>query len=147
FSGNAISGTPTQAGSFPITVSANDATGCPQGSRGYTLSIAGNAPASMAIAGGDPQSALPTQQFANPLQVIVRDGASNPLPGVGVTFTSPNSGASGTFSGGSLTAYAVTAANGIATAPAFTANSNTGSYQVSAVVVGLPAVNFNLTNG
>jgi hypothetical protein len=40
FSGNVLTGSPTQAGSFPITVTANDNTGCPSGSKGYTLVIA-----------------------------------------------------------------------------------------------------------
>ena len=38
FSGATLSGTPTQSGSFPITVTATDANGC-TGSRGYTLVI------------------------------------------------------------------------------------------------------------
>ncbi len=38
-----LSGTPTQAGSFPITVTATDAAGC-GGSRNYTLTINGNCP-------------------------------------------------------------------------------------------------------
>ena len=38
FSGGALSGTPTQTGSFPITVTATDSNGC-TGSRNYTLVI------------------------------------------------------------------------------------------------------------
>ncbi|MBP6820062.1 MAG: putative Ig domain-containing protein [Acidobacteria bacterium] len=38
FSGDTLSGTPTQTGSFPITVTATDANGC-TGSRNYTLVI------------------------------------------------------------------------------------------------------------
>jgi hypothetical protein len=38
FSGATLSGTPTQVGNFPITVTATDANGC-SGSRGYTLVI------------------------------------------------------------------------------------------------------------
>ena len=38
FSGSLLSGTPTQTGSFPITVTATDSNGC-TGSRGYTLVI------------------------------------------------------------------------------------------------------------
>lgn len=39
FSGNTLSGTPTQAGSFPITVTATDITGCPAGSQNYILVV------------------------------------------------------------------------------------------------------------
>ena len=38
FSGAALSGTPTQTGSFPITITATDSNGC-TGSRNYTLTI------------------------------------------------------------------------------------------------------------
>ncbi|MDX2044585.1 MAG: putative Ig domain-containing protein [Acidobacteriota bacterium] len=38
FSGDTLSGTPTQSGSFPITVTATDANGC-TGSRNYTLVV------------------------------------------------------------------------------------------------------------
>jgi hypothetical protein len=38
FSAGTLSGTPTQVGSFPITVTATDANGC-SGSRGYTLTV------------------------------------------------------------------------------------------------------------
>ena len=54
-----------------------------------------------------------------------------------VTFTAPSSGASGTFAGGSATASITTGSNGIAVAPAFTANSQAGSYAVSATASGV----------
>ncbi|MFN0110617.1 MAG: putative Ig domain-containing protein [Blastocatellia bacterium] len=38
FSGSTLSGTPTQSGSFPITVTATDSNGC-TGNRGYTLVV------------------------------------------------------------------------------------------------------------
>ena len=37
--GNVLSGTPGQTGSFPISITATDATGCPADTKGYTLSI------------------------------------------------------------------------------------------------------------
>jgi hypothetical protein len=40
FTGSTLSGTPTQLGSFPITVTATDVAGCAPGSRGYTLNVA-----------------------------------------------------------------------------------------------------------
>jgi hypothetical protein len=76
----------------------------------------------------------------------VKDSGNNPVSGVTVTFTAPAVGASATF-GGSPTATAVTNASGIATAPALTANSQTGSYAVTAAAAGIgtPA-GFALTN-
>ena len=40
FSGNTLSGTPTQTGSFPITITATDVAGCPNTPKGFTLVIA-----------------------------------------------------------------------------------------------------------
>ena len=42
--GNALSGTPTQSGSFPISVTATDAAGCTPATKPFTLSIAGGCP-------------------------------------------------------------------------------------------------------
>lgn len=39
FSNNSFTGTPTELGSFPITVSATDITGCPAGTANYTLVV------------------------------------------------------------------------------------------------------------
>jgi len=67
------------------------------------------------------------------------------VPNVTVTFAAPSSGASGTFAGGVNTAS--TNASGVATAPAFTANSTGGAYVVNATVVGVAApAAFSLTN-
>jgi len=81
-------------------VSAVDPAGCPTGSQPYSLIIAGTAPGSLAVNAGDPQTVLPGTNFPTALQAIVKNGASAPLSGVGVTFTAPPSGASGTFTGG-----------------------------------------------
>jgi hypothetical protein len=54
---------------------------------------------------------------------------------------------SGTFAGNQITATAMTNASGIATAPAFTANSTAGNYTLTASVAGAAApANFVLTN-
>ncbi len=145
FSGNTLSGTPTQAGSFPITVTANDAS-CPSGSQSYTLIVSGIAPASITATAGNGQSVLPNTAFPIALQATVRDGGSNPLSGVAVTFAAPTVGASGTFTGGVSTVTVVTNGSGLATAPTFTANSTTGSYAVTATVNGITPVSFNLNN-
>jgi hypothetical protein len=81
------------------------------------------------------------------MQASVKDVANDLLPGVTVTFTAPASGASGTFAGGAATASVQTDSNGLATAPAFTANGTAGAYNVTASVSGVAATaSFALTN-
>ncbi|MCC6366776.1 MAG: S-layer homology domain-containing protein [Bryobacterales bacterium] len=108
--------------------------------------LGGDATASITVAAGSPQHAAVNATFAVSLQAMVRDTNSNPVAGAVVTFSAPSSGPGGTFSG-SLSASAVTNSSGIATAPSFTANSQTGSFTISAAAPGVstPAV-FNLTN-
>src|SRR5579871_4713288 len=104
------------------------------------------APGSIAASAGTPQSTPVGAQFGVALQALVKDTNGNPYSGATVTFTAPGSGASATFSG-SATATAVTNSNGIATAPALTANSQSGSYTVTAAVTGVSApASFALTN-
>ena len=99
-------------------------------------------PASISATGGTPQSATVNTSFAAPLIATVRNASGNPVAGVTVVFTAPASGPSGSFNGGTSV---VTNAAGVATAPAFTANSVAGSYVVTASTGGLTA-NFQLTN-
>jgi FG-GAP-like repeat/FG-GAP repeat len=87
--------------------------------------------ASLTVVAGTPQSATVATVFATPFQVKLKDIGGNPISGQTITFRAPASGASGNFSG-SATATANTDAAGIATAPAFTANTQSGSYQVTA---------------
>ena len=113
----------------------------------FSLTNTPGAPASITATSGSPQSTTINTVFANPLVATVKDACGNPVPGVNVTFTAPASGASGTFVGGSATAIIATNAQGIATAPAFTANSAQGSYNVAATVTGVATpANFTLTN-
>ena len=93
-----------------------------------------------------PQSAAAGSVFANALAVTVTNKSGEPVAGVSVTFTAPSSGASGTFSGGGDTFTTATNSSGIATAETFTANSDAGTYTVTATSTGLPAVSFALTN-
>jgi Bacterial Ig-like domain (group 1)/NHL repeat len=93
---------------------------------------------------GDGQSAAVGTPYGGPLKAKVQDLYGNPLPGATVTFAAPASGASATF-GGPVTV--TTGADGIAVSPSITANSQTGTFQVSATTQNstTPAV-FNLTN-
>jgi 5-hydroxyisourate hydrolase-like protein (transthyretin family) len=112
----------------------------------FSLTNLASAPASITATAGTPQSASINSAFATRLQATVKDGSSNPVSGVTVTFTAPSSGASGTFTGGMNTA--TTNAQGVATAPLFTANSTAGGpYTVTATVAGVAtAASFSLTN-
>lgn len=101
-------------------------------------------PTTLVATAGTPQSAKVGTAFAANLQVQVTNAAGAPVPGVVVKFTSPQKGASGTFSASSIV---VTNALGLATAPMFSANAKTGSYAVVAATTGLTSTaGFDLTN-
>ena len=101
---------------------------------------------SIAAVGGTPQSTTVSARFGAALQAKVTDSGGNPVIGVNVTFSAPGSGVSATFNGAS-TATSVTDATGVATSPALNANSQQGSYIVSAAAVGVATTaSFNLTN-
>lgn len=94
---------------------------------------------------GTPQSTAVNSAFPIALKATLTE-SDIPVSGISVTFTAPTTGATGTFSSGS-TATVVTDANGVATAPTFTANSTPGSYTVAATVIGLAnSADFSLTN-
>src|SRR5262249_48885679 len=94
---------------------------------------------------GTPQSAPINTTLSTQLQATVKDSDGNAMSGAVVTFTSPSSNASKTFSGGINTA--TTNSNGVATAAVFTANGTVGAYTVTATITGVvtPA-NFSLSN-
>ena len=98
--------------------------------------LTGGSGTSIVATAGTPQSAAVSTAFATALQATVKDSGGNPVSGATVTFTAPASGASGTF-GGSATATVITNASGVATAPALTANSQTGGYTVIASCTGV----------
>ena len=103
-------------------------------------------PASVQVFSGSGQTTAVSTPFTFPLVAIVRDGSSNPLSGVPVTFTAPASGASGMFPGGLLTITVTTGVGGLASTT-ITANGTVGAYSVQATVasVAVPAV-FALAN-
>jgi hypothetical protein len=79
--------------------------------------------------------------------VTLVDAYGNPDPGVNVTFSAPASGPSGTFPGGLTTVTVLTGANGVATAPALTADTTAGTYTVIATATGIAGnASFTLTN-
>lgn len=94
---------------------------------------------------GNGQSAQINTAFS-PLSVIVRDAADQPSSNVSVTFVvqAGPTGASGSFAS---SATVLTNANGIATAPALTANGTIGGFTVTATTLSAPAkALFDLAN-
>ncbi len=111
----------------------------------FTLTNTPGAPAAIMAVAGTPQVVAVTKAF-QPLKAEVVDRFGNAISGVKVTFTAPKTGATGTF-GGSATATALSGANGVATAPALTANSQLGSFTVTATATGVgTSASFALTN-
>ena len=132
----------SKAGSYTVTAGAAGASGAPS----FSLTNTAGAAANITASAGSGQSTTVSTTFATALQATVTDSGGNPLNGVMVTFSAPSSGASGTFTGGSPTANIATSSDGIAMAPAFTANNQTGNYSVTASVSGVAPASFSLTN-
>jgi len=101
----------------------------------FTVKNTSSTPGSISASSGTPQSATVGTAFASPLVALVENASGNPVSGATVTFTAPSSGASGSFAGGVNTA--TTNSSGVATSAAFTANSTSGSYTVTASVAGV----------
>src|SRR5579862_2776283 len=96
-----------------------------------------NSPNEIVVAGGSGQTAQLGKPFDAPFQVMLANKNGCPLTGnlagVNINFDAPGSGASGLFSStGSNQALVGTDAQGVATAPSFTANDTVGSYTVDA---------------
>jgi hypothetical protein len=109
-----------------------------------------NAPDTLTLVAGTPQTAQLGTAFAAGLQVAFAntDGCpvTTPVGGTEVTFSAPASGASGTFAGSGSAALTVGAdSSGQAAATMFTANETAGSYAVTASSA-YGSVSFALTN-
>jgi hypothetical protein len=96
-----------------------------------------NPPDELVLAAGSGQTAQLGNPFPTSLlaKLTNRNGCpvTGNLAGINVTFDAPGSGPSGIFAGsGSREATVGTDAQGVATAPAFTANDTAGSYTVDA---------------
>jgi hypothetical protein len=130
------------AGTVDVTVSNPDGQSATK-VNGFTYI---SAPAAIAVTSGNSQITTINSMFVSPLAVVVTDALGNPVSGVSVTFTAPNSGASGIFADSrTTTTMAITNASGVATSPALTANGIAGSYQIIATS-GALVTHFNLTN-
>jgi hypothetical protein len=118
---------------------------CDMGS--YEYRMPGPA-ASIHVYSGTPQRTPPRFDFRQPLKASVLDGIGSPVPNATVSFSAPETGASGTFAvTGTPSTSAETDETSIASAPTFTANAYSGSYTVTATVIGVVApANFALLN-
>jgi VCBS repeat-containing protein len=114
----------------------------------FSLTNTPTTPAAVAASGGTPQSGEVSYAFVHQMQAKVTDSHGHAVLGVTVTFTAPSTGATGSFDGvHDAVATAITDANGVATAPYFTANATPGSYHVTASVNGVSTrASFSLTN-
>lgn len=93
-------------------------------------------------ASGNNQRTIVSTAFPNTLAVTLTETGSNrPLPGVAIQFNAPASGASASLS----STTAITDSNGQATI-SVAANTNPGTYTVTAGLPGVPTAVFNLTN-
>ena len=116
------------------------------GNGNVTLDGAALGGSSIVALSGTPQSTTVSSNFQTPIQAKVIDANGNPISGVMVNFSTPSAGPSALF-GNSTNASSVTDASGVATAPAVTANGQTGTYTLVARVPSLPSeADFSLTN-
>jgi protocatechuate 3,4-dioxygenase beta subunit len=104
---------------------------------GSNLCPASNPPNMLVIMGGSSQTAQLGKPFQTNLQAALANSNGCPLTGslagISIDFVAPSSGASGTFaSSASNIAVVGTDAQGVAVAPAFTANGTAGAYSVHA---------------
>jgi len=135
----------TKAGAYNVTASTSGA------STPASFGLTNNAgpAASLAISGGNNQSATVGTAFGTALVVQVSDSDGNGVQGVSVTFTANTgaTGASGSFTSTSSNIETQpTDANGNATVSDLVANSTTGAFTVKASATGLTATSFSLTN-
>ncbi len=90
---------------------------------------------------GTNQTAYEGAPFAAQLQLQVVDAYGNPVPGVTIVFSAPDTGASVTFTtpynGNTYQAMVTTLSNGIAISPVATANTIAGQYGLTASIPGL----------
>ena len=112
----------------------------------FSLTNTAGLPAQLVPTSGSGQTVAVGARAGTPLSVTVEDQYGNVVTtsAAPVTFSAPGTGAGGSFAGPSPTIVDATA--GVASAPAFTANTTVGSYLVTATALGFTAT-FSLTNG
>jgi cell pole-organizing protein PopZ len=126
----------TISGSFVTTGTSGAATPA-----NFTLTNNPDVAASITATSGTSQSTRVNTNFANQLQVLVRDQFGNLVPNSIVTFTSPSTGASTA----TTTTSATTDANGVAQV-SVRANTISGSFVTTGTSGEATPANFTLTN-
>jgi hypothetical protein len=100
------------------------------------------------IHNGSEQAIGPLQTPILPLEVVLLDEVGSPVSGVNVTFVSPASGPSGTFSNNSTSTVVTSDDSGIASITTYRANTLPGSYNLQVNASGLVGIIlFPLSNG
>jgi hypothetical protein len=112
---------------------------------GAQLQVSPAAAAVITPVSGTPQSTKAGRVYAAPLRVRVEDAFGNRVPNALVTFASPLTGASGTFSNNDRTLVVATNLLGEASASGFLSNETAGAFNVTATT-GTLSTNFQLTN-
>jgi hypothetical protein len=126
-------------------VSRPQGAGCDLGAYEY---IVPGQPHSLLLLSGDNQRIPMGFASQHPLSVAVIDGQGTPVSGVEVIFTTPTDGASAEFeSTNSNITVISTNVHGIAQTSNLIANNLSGTYTVSASVIGVEPVVFHLENG
>lgn len=106
--------------------------GCGGGNSGYTTSEKSATPYALILA-GDNQKTTAGQPFAVRLKVkLTADSPRSKYENQPVIFQSPETGPSGTFTGGGTYLTVLADANGVAETPIFIANGIPGSFTVTA---------------
>jgi adhesin/invasin len=104
----------------------------------YSLRNVAGTPTSIAAGAAAGESTRVGTRFPIRLAVTVTDANKNPVAGAVVTFSAPARGPSGRFGAGNgRTVKVKTDADGVAVAPAFTANADAGGFAVTASVHGV----------
>ena len=127
----------TKAGNYTVTATATGAAT----PANFTLTNNPDVAASITATSGTSQSTRVNTNFANQLQVLVRDQFGNLVPNSIVTFTSPSTGASTA----TTTTSATTDANGVAQV-SVRANTISGTFVTTGTSGEATSANFTLTN-
>lgn len=116
------------------------------------LTVHASNAATFKLVSGTNQNTLINAAFSQPLVAQLTDAQGNGVAGASVTFAAPsNNGAgvpSAVFSNSTTPNLVVvtTDESGYVTAPVAIANNLAGSYNVTAIVAGLPSLSYSLTN-